>query len=51
MDRLDWLVAEINIVVIVKMGKLEGPTTRGNKNPSPSNMGEGFINWGYIVVE
>ena len=20
-------------------------------NPSPSNMGEGFINWGYTVVE
>ena len=23
----------------------------GTQNPSLSNMGEGFINWGYIVVE
>ena len=27
-----------------------GLSNDGNENPSLSNMGEGFINWGYIVV-
>ena len=26
-----------------------GLSNDGNENPSLSNMGEGFINWGYIV--
>ena len=26
-------------------------SVREKQNPSLSNMGEGFINWGYIVVE
>ena len=27
------------------------PTTKGSENPSLSNMGEGFINWGYTVTK
>jgi hypothetical protein len=27
------------------------PTTKGSENPALSNMGGGFINWGYIVTK
>ena len=35
----------------MKLHHLKEPATKGSENPSPILLGEGFIDWGYTVVE